>query len=185
MSAFPTKVSAFLRPVGSPPGVAHLVPDDSSVYIDATNLASIDQGDPSWVFACDTNGYSGTGYMTKLAQAGVENNPAVMWYDIQAESPGLVYIDLRLARNGASTTVTVYLDDDEVDNFVISDAVSYTYEWFGTSFVVPDDKVYKLGIKIEDSGSVSFDAMRLAFGAEPSLNASFDATDIEQFRDAP
>tara|TARA_B100000614_G_scaffold262895_1_gene299678 strand:+ start:24094 stop:33870 length:9777 start_codon:yes stop_codon:yes gene_type:complete len=185
MSAFPTKVSAFLRPVGSPPGVAHVIPDDSSVYIDATNLASIDQGDPSWIFACDTNGYSGTGYMTKLAQAGVENNAAVMWYDVQAESPGLVYIDLRLARNGSATTVTVYLDDDEVDSFVISDAVSYTYEWFGTSFVIPDEKVHKLGIKVEDTGSVSLDAMRLAFGAEPTLNASFDATDTEQFRDAP
>ena len=87
--------------------------------------------------------------------------------------------------SGIDSNADGTLDDDEVDSFVISDAVSYTYEWFGTSFVIPDEKVHKLGIKVEDTGSVSLDAMRLAFGAEPTLNASFDATDTEQFRDAP
>jgi hypothetical protein len=142
----PTKASLYLKRIGV--NVADYFDLDSgSVPIDATNFNEISQGSNKMVIDDRVALFTNNGYMRAQSVSG--SDWSILSYNVKATIPAKFYLYLRSYSSSGTFTASILIDGEVVQS--ISVAALAAWQWIATDFVLPDDQVHILGIRLEEN----------------------------------
>jgi hypothetical protein len=144
----PTKASIYLKRTGVNAGSYFDL--DSNVSIDATNFSSLTQGSNKIVIDDRVAGYTGNGYMRVQAVSG--SSWPVVKFPVKTTEPDGFNLYIRGRSSSGQFNADILIDGIRV--FQISSVASGTWEWFSSSFTLPDVDSSSLEIRIEEDAAL-------------------------------
>jgi len=165
----PTKVSAYLKRVGVNTAIYFALTEDA-VVIDATNFSTITQNDHKLIFDDRTSGFTGNGFL-QVKEFQSFGQYAIANYNIKSDEARKYNLYLRGYNDSGSFKASILMDGIVIETIDVS--VASGWQWFSSSFVLPDIDQHALGVRLEENN----DALDKIYIRRASANPSGDGPD--------
>ncbi len=164
----PSKASVYLKRYGSNYSNCWDIRNTSRTVIDSSNFSDITQESNIIIFDDSIPGFTGNGYMIMDNDDAL--NFSVINYPIRTFTPDKFYLWMRfLLIDGDEFEIDILLDGEKIRSLSgeVDNTSLLTWEWIGTSIVIPDSRDHILGVKIKKKG-LAIDKIYIdALGIEP------------------
>lgn len=144
----PTKASLYFKRIGS--NSSSYFDLDSNVSIDATNFSFLSQESNKIIIDDRVSGYTGNGYMRTQSVSG--DTWSVIGFPVKTTTPNGFNLYIRGRSTSGQFNADVLIDDVRVDQ--ISSVASGLWEWFSSSFTLPDIESHSLEISMKEDATL-------------------------------